>query len=88
VSKVLSQLGWKTHRIIIPCSNVSILVIILIIACQFQNRSNASLVDLTVNLEKSTSLAEIFEKFEEASLGAMKGVVYIESDEVISCDFL
>ncbi|KAN0119248.1 glyceraldehyde-3-phosphate dehydrogenase [Hyaloscypha variabilis] len=48
---------------------------------------NVSLVDLTVNLEKSTSLAEIFEKFEEASLGAMKGVVQVEADELVSCDF-
>ena len=79
--------GWKTHGTVAPCSNVRSLVITLIVICWFENRCNVSLVDLTVNLEKSTSLAEIFEKFKEASIGAMKGVVQVEVDELVSCDF-
>jgi glyceraldehyde 3-phosphate dehydrogenase len=45
------------------------------------------LVDLTVNLEKSTSLVEILKTFDEASLGAMEGVLHVEHDELVSCDF-
>jgi glyceraldehyde 3-phosphate dehydrogenase len=45
------------------------------------------LVDLTVNLEKSTSLAEILKTFDEASLGPMEGVIHVEHDELVSCDF-
>ena len=28
-----------------------------------------------------------FEKFQEASLGPLKGVLYVEGDELVSCDF-
>ena len=49
---------------------------------------NVSVVDLTVRLEKSTSLKEIFAAFEEASKGEMKGVLGITHDEVVSSDFI
>lgn len=46
-----------------------------------------SLVDLTVNLEKETSLAQIMDEFQTASLGGMKRVLHVEQDQLVSCDF-
>ncbi|APG64937.1 type I glyceraldehyde-3-phosphate dehydrogenase [Tenacibaculum todarodis] len=49
---------------------------------------DVSLVDLTVRTEKATSLAEIIEKFEEASKGSLKGVLGVTNDQVVSQDFV
>jgi glyceraldehyde 3-phosphate dehydrogenase len=48
---------------------------------------NVSLVDLTVNLEKETSLAQIMNEFQVAANGGMKHVLHVEHDELVSCDF-
>jgi glyceraldehyde 3-phosphate dehydrogenase len=49
---------------------------------------DVSVVDLTVKLEKETSLAEINAAFEKASKGAMKGVVGYTNEAVVSQDFV
>jgi glyceraldehyde 3-phosphate dehydrogenase len=49
---------------------------------------DVSVVDLTVRLEKSTSMKEIHAAFKEASEGDMKGVLGITHDEVVSTDFI
>ncbi|MCH3884726.1 type I glyceraldehyde-3-phosphate dehydrogenase [Tenacibaculum aquimarinum] len=49
---------------------------------------DVSLVDLTVRTEKATSLAEIIEKFEEASKGSLKGVLGVTNEQVVSQDFV
>ena len=49
---------------------------------------DVSLVDLTVRTEKATSLAEIIEKFEEASKGSLKGVLGVTHEQVVSQDFV
>lgn len=50
-------------------------------------RTNVSLVDLTINLEKETSLGEIMSTLEESSKGMLKGVLDVEHNELVSCDF-
>lgn len=50
-------------------------------------RGNVSLVDLTLNLEKDTSLAEIISTLDKASKGALQGVLSVEYNELVSCDF-
>ncbi|RIY34403.1 type I glyceraldehyde-3-phosphate dehydrogenase [Psittacicella hinzii] len=49
---------------------------------------NVSVVDLTVNLEKSTSYEEICKVVKAASEGELKGVLGYTEDEVVSTDFL
>lgn len=49
---------------------------------------DVSVVDLTVKLEKETSLAEINAAFEKASKGVMKGVVGYTDEAVVSQDFV
>ncbi|TVZ55266.1 glyceraldehyde 3-phosphate dehydrogenase [Lutibacter sp. Hel_I_33_5] len=49
---------------------------------------DVSLVDLTVRTEKTTSLAEIIAKFEEAANGQLKGVLGVTNDQVVSQDFV
>ncbi len=49
---------------------------------------NVSLVDLVVNIEKSTSIEEINAKFKEYAEGKMKGILGIESRPLVSCDFI
>ncbi|KAH8586974.1 putative glyceraldehyde-3-phosphate dehydrogenase [Bisporella sp. PMI_857] len=49
--------------------------------------NNVSLVDLTINLEQDASLEEIISTLELASQGPLKGVLAIERDELVSCDF-
>ncbi len=49
---------------------------------------NVSVVDLTVNLEKSADYEEIMAKLEEASKGSMKGILGFTRDEVVSSDFI
>ena len=46
-----------------------------------------SLVDLTLNLEKETSLAEIISTLEQASKSRLQGVLSVEHNELVSCDF-
>ncbi len=49
---------------------------------------DVSVVDLTVNLEKATSYAEICAAMKEASEGELKGILGYTEDEVVSSDFL
>ena len=49
---------------------------------------DVSVVDLTVNLKKAATYAEICEAMKAASEGAMKGVLGYTEDEVVSTDFL
>jgi len=49
--------------------------------------SDVSVVDLTVELEKPASYAEICAAMKTASEGAMKGVLGYTSDKVVSTDF-
>ncbi|ODV58431.1 type I glyceraldehyde-3-phosphate dehydrogenase [Ascoidea rubescens DSM 1968] len=49
---------------------------------------DVSVVDLTVNLEKPTSIAEINATVKAASEGKLKGVLGYTEDDVVSSDFL
>lgn len=49
---------------------------------------DVSMVDLTVNLERKASYAEICQAIKSASEGRMKGVVEYVDDAVVSTDFL
>lgn len=49
---------------------------------------DVSVVDLTVKLSKSTSMAEINAAIKEASEGSMKGILAYTEDQVVSCDFI
>jgi glyceraldehyde 3-phosphate dehydrogenase len=49
--------------------------------------SDVSVVDLTVELEKNTSYAEICAAMKSASEGAMKGVLAYTEEKVVSTDF-
>jgi glyceraldehyde 3-phosphate dehydrogenase len=48
---------------------------------------NVSLVDLTVELGKSATAAEINGAFEEAARGPMKGILEVTHEELVSIDF-
>lgn len=48
---------------------------------------NVSLTDFVVELKKSTSEKEINQAFQEAASGAMKGVLDITEEELVSTDF-
>ncbi|AYC29822.1 glyceraldehyde-3-phosphate dehydrogenase [Paenisporosarcina cavernae] len=48
---------------------------------------NVSLVDLVVDLEKSVTVEEVNRAFEEASTGAMAGVLNITMEPLVSIDF-
>ena len=50
--------------------------------------ADVSVVDLTVNLKKAASYAEICEAIKAASEGELKGVLAYTADEVVSSDFL
>lgn len=50
--------------------------------------ADVSVVDLTVKTEKETSLEAIFEKVKAASENELKGIVGIETDPVVSQDFV
>lgn len=50
--------------------------------------ANVSMVDLTIQLEKPTSLEEIMNAFRVASKGDLQGIVNVEEEELVSCDFL
>jgi glyceraldehyde 3-phosphate dehydrogenase len=49
--------------------------------------SDVSVVDLTVELEKPASYADICAAMKAASEGAMKGVLGYTTDKVVSTDF-
>ncbi|WP_077927789.1 type I glyceraldehyde-3-phosphate dehydrogenase [Wohlfahrtiimonas populi] len=49
---------------------------------------DVSVVDLTVNLEKPATYAEICEKMKAESEGALKGILGYTEDAVVSTDFL
>jgi glyceraldehyde 3-phosphate dehydrogenase len=48
---------------------------------------NVSLVDLTVELGRSATAAEINGAFKEAANGKMKGVLEVTNEELVSIDF-
>ena len=48
---------------------------------------NVSLVDLTVDLQKTATAEEINAAFKKAAAGAMKGVLQVTDDELVSIDF-
>jgi glyceraldehyde 3-phosphate dehydrogenase len=48
---------------------------------------NVSVVDLTVNLEKAASKEQINEAFSKAAAGALKGVLAVTSEPLVSTDF-
>jgi glyceraldehyde 3-phosphate dehydrogenase len=47
-----------------------------------------SMVDLTVELERETTAAEINAKMAEAAAGAMKGILYYSADPIVSTDVI
>ncbi|WP_371189500.1 type I glyceraldehyde-3-phosphate dehydrogenase [Thalassotalea maritima] len=49
---------------------------------------NVSVVDLTVNLKKPATYAEICEAVKDASEGALKGIIGYTEDAVVSNDFI
>src|SRR5690554_7126576 len=49
--------------------------------------SNVSVVDLTVELEKGASYAEVCAAMKEASEGALKGILGYTEDKVVATDF-
>lgn len=50
--------------------------------------ADVSVVDLTVRLQTPTSYEQIMQAFEQASTGAMKGIVQVTHDDVVSQDFV
>lgn len=48
---------------------------------------DVSLVDLTVDLKKSTSVEEVNRAFTDASKGALKGILAVSNEELVSIDF-
>jgi glyceraldehyde 3-phosphate dehydrogenase len=48
---------------------------------------NVSLVDLTINLAKSTSKDELNNIFRKYAEGSMKGILFASEEELVSCDF-
>lgn len=50
--------------------------------------ANVSVVDLTVRLEKATSLAEINQCIKEAAAGSMKDILGYTEEPVVSSDFI
>ncbi len=50
--------------------------------------ANISLVDLTAQVERDTSVDEVNGALEAAANGAMKGILAVESDPLVSVDFV
>ena len=48
---------------------------------------NVSLVDLTVRLEKPATAKEVNEVFRKAAAGALKGILAVSDEPLVSCDF-
>lgn len=49
---------------------------------------DVSVVDLTANLSRSVTKEEIYAAFEEASKGAFKGLIEVDNEMRVSCDFI
>ncbi len=49
--------------------------------------SNVSLVDLTVEVEKTTNPDEVVEAFREAAQGTLKGILHVSEEPLVSVDF-
>jgi glyceraldehyde 3-phosphate dehydrogenase len=49
---------------------------------------DVSVVDLTANLSKSVTKEEIHAAFTAASLGAFQGLIEVDNDQRVSCDFI
>jgi glyceraldehyde 3-phosphate dehydrogenase len=49
---------------------------------------DVSVVDLTANLSKSVTKEDIYEAFNVASKGAFKGLIEVDNDMRVSCDFI
>ncbi|HQS65824.1 MAG TPA: type I glyceraldehyde-3-phosphate dehydrogenase [Sulfuricurvum sp.] len=49
---------------------------------------DVSVVDLTANLSRSVTKEEIYTAFEEASKGAFKGLIEVDNQMRVSCDFI
>ncbi len=49
---------------------------------------DVSLIDLTAQVERDTSVAEVNGALEEAANGALKGILAVESDPLVSIDFV
>lgn len=48
---------------------------------------NVSLVDVTINVEKSTSVEEVNQVLKDAANGAMKGILAVSEEPLVSIDF-
>ena len=48
---------------------------------------NVSLVDVTMNVEKSTSVEEVNQVLKDAANGAMKGILAVSEEPLVSIDF-
>ncbi|SFN01359.1 type I glyceraldehyde-3-phosphate dehydrogenase [Thermodesulforhabdus norvegica] len=48
---------------------------------------NVSLVDFVCEVEKETSVEEVNQALEAASQGPLKGILHVEKEELVSCDF-
>lgn len=49
--------------------------------------SNVSLVDLTVEVEKTTNPDEVVEAFREAAQGTLEGILHVSEEPLVSVDF-
>jgi glyceraldehyde 3-phosphate dehydrogenase len=50
--------------------------------------ADASIVDLTAELEKSTSVEEVNQAFTEAANGALKGILAVSDEPLVSVDYI
>ncbi len=48
---------------------------------------NVSIVDFVCEVEKTTSVEDVNGALEEASEGFLKGILHVEKNELVSCDF-
>jgi glyceraldehyde 3-phosphate dehydrogenase len=49
---------------------------------------DVSVVDLTANLSRSVTKEEVYAAFDQASKGALKGLIEVDNDMRVSCDFI
>jgi glyceraldehyde 3-phosphate dehydrogenase len=48
---------------------------------------NVSLVDLTARLERTATIAQVNDAFRAAAAGALKGILAVSDEPLVSCDF-
>jgi len=48
---------------------------------------NVSLVDLTARLERTATIAQVNDAFRAAATGALKGILAVSDEPLVSCDF-